>query len=89
MAQKVNVNFKLDADVKKRMEWACSELGLSMNTAFTIFAKKVGRECRIPFEISGDPFYSERNICYLEQKKREIDEGRAHFSEHDLIEEDD
>ena len=89
MAQKVNVNFKLDADVKKRMEWACSELGLSMNTAFTIFAKKVGRECRIPFEISGDPFYSERNIRYLEQKKREIDEGRAHFSEHELIEEDD
>ena len=89
MAQKVNVNFKLDADVKKRMEWACSELGLSMNTAFTIFAKKVGRESRIPFEISGDPFYSERNIRYLEQKKREIDEGRAHFSEHDLIEEDD
>ena len=89
MAQKVNVNFKLDADVKKRMEWACSELGLSMNTAFTIFAKKVGRECRIPFEISGDPFYSEHNIRYLEQKKREIDEGRAHFSEHDLIEEDD
>lgn len=89
MAQKVNVNFKLDADVKKRMEWACSELGLSMNTAFTIFAKKVGRECRIPFEISGDPFYSARNIRYLEQKKREIDEGRAHFSEHDLIEEDD
>ena len=89
MAQKVNVNFKLDADVKKRMEWACSELGLSMNTAFTIFAKKVGRECRIPFEISGDPFYSERNIRYLEQKKREIDEGMAHFSEHDLTEEDD
>ena len=72
MAQKVNVNFKLDADVKKRMEWACSELGLSMNTAFTIFAKKVGRECRIPFEISGDPFYSERNIRYLEQKKRRL-----------------
>ena len=51
MAQTVNVNFKLDADVKKRMEWACSELGLSMSAAFTIFAKKVGRECRIPFEV--------------------------------------
>ena len=41
MAQPVNVNFKLDADVKKRMEWACSELGLSMSAAFTIFAKYV------------------------------------------------
>ena len=28
MAQTVNVNFKLDEDVKKRMEQVCSELGL-------------------------------------------------------------
>jgi DNA-damage-inducible protein J len=51
MAQAVNVNFKLDADVKKSMEQACSELGLSMSAAFTIFAKKVGREKRIPLEV--------------------------------------
>ena len=41
MAQAVNVNFKLDADVKKSMEQACSELGLSMSAAFTIFG--IGR----------------------------------------------
>ena len=52
-----------------------------MSAAFTIFAKKVGRECRIPFEVSADPFYSESNIRYLEQKKREIDEGKAHFAD--------
>ena len=46
MANTVNVNFKMDADVKKRMERACSEMGLSMSAAFTIFAKKVGREYR-------------------------------------------
>lgn len=40
MAQTVNVNFKLDADVKKSMEQACAELGLSMSAAFTIFAKR-------------------------------------------------
>lgn len=89
MAQPVNVNFKLDADVKRSMEQACSDLGLSMSAAFTIFAKKVGREKRIPFEVSVDPFYSDSNIRYLERKKREIDEGRAHFAEHDLIEVDD
>lgn len=89
MAQVVNVNFRLDEDVKKSMEQACSELGLSMSAAFTIFAKKVGREKRIPFEVSVDPFFSESNIRYLERKKREIDEGRAHFAEHDLIEVDD
>lgn len=42
MSQIVNVNFKMDADVKKNMESACKDMGLSMSAAFTIFAKKVG-----------------------------------------------
>ena len=88
MAQTVNVNFKLDADVKKSMEQVCSELGLSMSAAFTIFAKKVGREKRIPFDVSVDPFYSESNIRYLENIVRDIKAGKAHFAEHDLIEVD-
>ena len=86
MAQTVNVNFKMDADVKKSMEQACSELGLSMTAAFTLFAKKVGREKRIPFEVSVDPFYSESNIRYLENILRDLKAGRASFAEHDLIE---
>ena len=86
MSQVVNVNFKLDADVKKSMEQACSELGLSMSAAFTVFAKKVGREKRIPFEVSVDPFYSDSNIRYLENIMNDIKNGKAHFAEHDLIE---
>lgn len=54
MAQ-VNVNFRMDEDVKKRMELACKEMGLSMTTAFTMFATKVGNEKRIPFEIAANP----------------------------------
>ena len=49
MAQTVNVNFKLDADVKRSMEQACADMGLSMSAAFTAFAKKVGRESTNPF----------------------------------------
>ena len=56
MAQAVNVNFRLDADVKKSMEEVCAELGLSLSAAFTVFAKKVSREKRIPFEVSVHPF---------------------------------
>lgn len=82
----VNVNFKLDADVKRSMEQVCNEMGLSMSAAFTVFAKKVSRERRIPFEINADPFYSENNIRYLESVMRDIKEGKAHFAEHDLIE---
>lgn len=87
MADIVNVNFKMDADVKRNMEQVCSELGLTMSAAFNVFAKKVGREKRIPFELSIDPFYSESNMRYLEQKMADYRAGRLHFVEHELIEE--
>ncbi|MDY6017626.1 MAG: type II toxin-antitoxin system RelB/DinJ family antitoxin [Oscillospiraceae bacterium] len=87
MSHTVNVNFKLDEDVKKSMEQACSEMGLSMSAAFTIFAKKVSRERRIPFEISADPFYSESNIRYLEKKLADYKSGQLKLAEHELIEE--
>lgn len=91
MGRMVNVNIKMDEEVKKKMEAACEELGLSMSAAFTIFAKKVGRERRIPFEISAyeDPFYSESNMRYLEGILKDIKEGKAHFEEHELIEDND
>ena len=88
MSEIVNVNIKMDSDVKKKMEQVCAELGLTMSAAFTIFARKVGREKRIPFEVSIDPFYSDSNIRYLEKIAQEIKEGKAHFAEHDLIEVD-
>jgi DNA-damage-inducible protein J len=88
MAETVNVNFKLDSDVKKSMEQVCSELGLSMSAAFTIFAKKVGREKRIPFELSADPFYSRENIAELERRVADIRSGKSTLKEHELIEVD-
>lgn len=87
ITQAVNVNFKLDSDVKKSMEEVCAELGLSMSAAFTIFARKVAREKRIPFKVSVDPFYSESNIRYLEQKMADFKAGKLTFEEHELIEE--
>lgn len=86
MAKTVNVNFKLDEDTKRGMEQACAEMGLTMSAAFTIFAKKVERERRIPFEITADPFYSVSNIRYLENIMQDIKDGNAHFTEHPLIE---
>ena len=50
----VMINFRIDEEAKKSMEQACREMGLSMTAAFTIFAKKVGKEKRIPFEITAE-----------------------------------
>lgn len=85
MAQ-VLVNFRLDEDDKKGMEEVCKELGMSMSTAFTIFAKKMRREKRIPFEVSVDPFYSDANMAYIKKVIAEIDSGKATLAEHVLIE---
>ena len=49
--------------------------------------KKVGREKRIPFDVSVDPFYSESNMRYLEQKMADYKAGKLKFAEHELIEE--
>jgi DNA-damage-inducible protein J len=71
------VNVRMDEQTKKDMEAVCKELGMSMTTAFTIYAKKVGREHRIPFEVSVDPFYSEENIAHIRRGAKALDEGRG------------
>lgn len=86
MAQ-TNVNFRMDSDLKRDMEETCKELGLNMTTAITIFAKKMVRERRIPFEVSVDPFYSEENQKRLREAFDALDNGEG--SEHELIEVDD
>lgn len=55
MADTTLVNFRLDQDTKRSMEGVCRDLGMSMTTAFTLFAKKVDRERRIPFDVSLEP----------------------------------
>lgn len=85
MAQAM-VNFRMDEDLKRSMESACQDMGMSMTTAFTIFAKKVSRERRIPFEVNADPFYSESNMKYLEKVISDIESGKSKLTEHSLIE---
>ena len=87
MAQVANVNFKLDSDVKKSMEQACSDMGLSMSAAFTVFAMKVAKERRIPFEITADPFYSKSNMAHLRRGVASLNAGKGVL--HDIIETDD
>ena len=87
MSNAVMVNFRLDENDKKKMEQVCNEIGLSMSAAFTIFAKKVARERRIPFELSADPFYSEENMRILAAAVADARAGR-NMTEHELIEED-
>jgi DNA-damage-inducible protein J len=89
MAQAM-VNFRMDEDLKRGMETACKDMGMSVTTAFTIFATKVSKERRIPFEIVADPdpFYSDANMNRLRTAIADARAGR-NMTEHELIEVDD
>ena len=85
MAQ-VMVNFRMDEQLKKKMEETCKNMGITMSAAFTMFATKVAREQRIPFEINADPFYTEANIARLTKIAADLDSGRITLSQHELVE---
>lgn len=53
MAQ-TNINIRMDDGLKQQFDHLCNELGLNMTTAFTIFAKTMVRQQRIPFDVSLD-----------------------------------
>lgn len=86
MSETTMVNFRMDTKLKKNMESVCKDMGLTMTTAFTMFATKVSRERRIPFEVNADPFYSASNVEYLSKVISEVDSGTATLTEHELIE---
>ena len=46
------ISFRINKDIKESMEQTCKDMGLTMTSAFTVFAKKVADEQKIPFEIS-------------------------------------
>ncbi len=47
-----NITIRMDEELKKQFDHFCSEIGMSMGTAMTIFAKTAVKEGRIPFELS-------------------------------------
>ena len=83
----VQVNFRVEEEVKRRAELACKNMGMNMSTAINIFLVKIGNEQRIPFEVSADPFYSAENMAELEHRVADAKAGR-NMHEHELIEVD-
>lgn len=58
----VNVTIRMDEKDKKDAEKLFSDLGLTMNAAFNMFAKQAVREQAIPFKIAKNP-----NVVYMDR----------------------
>ena len=83
--EKVVVNFRIDKDTKKEMEEICKDIGISIGSAFNIFAKKFTRERKMPFELDAAPFYSQKNIERLKKSIEQMEKtgGTVHEIDYD------
>ena len=80
-----NVSIRMDSELKSQSERLFADMGMNMTTAFTIFAKAVVREGKIPFEIKADPFHDRRNIERLTRAAKDMDQG-VRVAEHEVQE---
>lgn len=85
----ININIRMDAELKKQFEAFCADMGMTMTTAFNIFAKKAVREYRIPFEISGDVPNAEtvEAIREVKQMQAEPNRGKTYSDVDQMMEE--
>lgn len=82
------INLRVDDEVKKQAELVCNDIGISLSSAINIYLKKLGREYRIPFDVSVDPFYSKKNIEYLEEKFSDYKKGNMKLIDKEIIEDE-
>ena len=86
MAQ-ATLSVRLDRTDKEMFDEFCRSAGLNASVAVNMFVKDVLRKQKIPFDISGDPFYSEANLRWLRHSAAQVEAGQ--LETHDLIEVED
>ena len=86
MAQAV-LSVRLYRDDKKQFDEFCRAAGMNASVAVNMFVKAVLKNQRIPFAITGDPFYSPANMRHLRHAVEQAEQGQ--LEKHELIEVDD
>lgn len=81
----ININIRMDSDLKQQFEAFCNDVGMTMTTAFTVFAKKAVREYRIPFEIGAEVPNAETKKA-IEDSRKGIGMSKAFSSVEELME---
>ena len=75
----ITVSLRFEDEMKKQLDEMCDEMGMNLTTFFMIYAKKVLRDRRIPFEISAplEPFYSNSNMEQLKKANQQVKNGQV------------
>lgn len=70
MAKSVSITIRMDETLKKDFEKVLDDIGLSLSSAVTVFAKAVSRKHKIPFDLEAD---SEKEIL---RRLDDLEHGR-------------
>lgn len=88
MGKMINVNIRVDENVKQEVEVLFEEMGVNMSSAVNMFLRQVIRTRGIPFEVTAkqDDFYNPENLRVLRESIAQLERGMG--TVHDIIEED-
>ena len=78
------VSFRLDDQLKADGERLFKSMGMNMSVAITVFIQQSLQRGKLPFEVLGDPFYSEDNMRELARRAHDMD-TRQNTVEHELL----
>ena len=85
----ININIRMDEDLKHDFDTLCNALGLTMTAAFNVFAKTVVRQQRIPFEITMNTPNAETiaAIEEVQQMKQKTSQGKVYKNVDHMLQE--
>ena len=82
MSQQINVNIRMDKDLKERADILFNKMGFNMTTAVNTFVRQCLREKSIPFQIKPYDDYSAK----IENSMQQANEGKlTSFSFDELV----
>ena len=81
------ISVRTDDETKLAFGRFCEYAGISVSSTINMFMKRVVRDNKIPFEVTGDPFWSGTNQAVLKKSIQEVEAGN--YTTHELIDVDD
>ena len=77
----VNVNFRMDEQLKKNVEDICGRMGMNLTTAINVFLRQSLRVGGFPFEVRLDQPNKETIAAMLEAERIAHDPEVKHYSD--------
>lgn len=72
------ISIRLDDELKQELDEMCEDMGMSLTTFFTIYAKRALRDRKIPFEVaaSTESAYVKRNEARIRHSLEQAHNGQ-------------